>query len=54
MNQQMQWPSAVLPLVLVLVQSTWTMLLAVAVRGISLIVTVAPLSTVTVIVEVLQ
>ena len=44
--QQMQWPSAMLILVLVLVQSIWTMLAALAVRPDSLTVPVAPVSIV--------
>jgi len=43
-DQQVQFHSAVLILVLVLVQSTWTVLLAVAVRVTSLTVHTAPLS----------
>ena len=39
--QQMQWPSAVLTSVLVLAQSTWTMLAAVVVRVASLIAHIA-------------
>ena len=45
--QQMQLPSAVLTLVLVLVQSTWTMLTVLAVKVTSLTAHGAPLSTVT-------
>ena len=44
---QMQCPLAMHTLVLVLVQSSWTMLAAVVVKGISLLVYVAGISTVT-------
>ena len=46
LDQQVQWPSTVLILVLVLVQSTWTMLTAVEVKVISLNVYIAPMSPV--------
>ena len=48
-DQQVQWPSAVLILVLVLVQFTWMMLTVLAVKVISLSVHVAPMSHVPVV-----
>ena len=50
----MQWLSLMLTLVLVLAQSTWTMLLAVVVRVTSQNVPVASLSVVTVILKMLE
>ena len=50
----MQWLSLMLTLVLVLAQSTWTMLLAVVVRVTSLTVPVALLSDVIVILKMLE
>ena len=50
----MQLPSPVLTLVPELVQSTWTVLLAVVVRVTSLIVHIALLSVVTVILKMLE
>ena len=52
--QQMQWPSAMLILVLVLVQSIWTMLAALAVRPDSLTVPVAPVSIVHMVTQKMQ
>jgi len=46
----MQWPLAVLTLVLVLAQSTWTMLIAVAVKVTFLTAPVAPLLAVSMVI----
>ena len=53
-HQQMQWPSAMPILVLVLVQSIWTMLAALAVRPDSLTVPVAPVSIVHMVTQKMQ
>ena len=50
----MQWPIVTGNLVLVLVQSTWTMLTVLAVKITSLIARTAPLSTVTLGIGVLE
>ena len=50
----MQWPLAVLTLVLVLVQSTWTMLTAVVLKETSLTAQVAQLLAVLIIMRMLE